>query len=247
MEQMTQKVEQKIEILTTTDYSKFKTIKGNRKISEKHVRELIRSMQDEKIVAPIQVNEHMETVDGQHRVEASKRLKIPVYYYVVRGAGLHTVQKMNSHTENWKTDDYLESYIERGLKDYKIYKEFMDTYKLPHKVNLMILMGADSFNNENMKRFITGELKVNKLEEGVEMANKLMAMKPYYAGYLKRNWILAVIRALKVPGFSWNQFITKAAYQTSKLVDCTTTDHYLQVIEDIYNYKNRIRTHIRKP
>ena len=66
----------------TTDYDIFKQLLGNREINYNHVRRLIKSMQEEYLIVPIQVNEKMEVIDGQHRIAACKELGFPIYYMI---------------------------------------------------------------------------------------------------------------------------------------------------------------------
>lgn len=68
-------------IFHTREYRKFKLIKGNRIVDENHVRALMKSMRNKDLLIPIAVNSKMEVLDGQHRLEARKRLAYDVPYY----------------------------------------------------------------------------------------------------------------------------------------------------------------------
>ena len=229
------------EIKSTTDYSIFKLLKGNRNINPRNLRKIIISMRKKVHRSPIQVNEKMEIIDGQHRLAARKELGIPVEYYISKGADLATVQDLNTNMENWKVDDYLNSYIAKGIKDYIIYKQFLDAYKFNHKITMYLLTGnakgkADVFNN--------GEFKIASIERASDIASKLNLIGAYYEGYKRRTFCYAFVRCLNNKKFVFEEFLNKLTYQRSKLYDCAKVDQYLEIIEEIYNYKRSVKDKI---
>ncbi len=224
------------EILSTKEYSQFIVLKGNRKVDNKHVNHLIESMKIEYYMSPIQVNERMEVIDGQHRIQAARALKLPVYYYIAKGTNLKTVQTLNSNSKDWKTEDYLQSYIEQGLKDYIVYKQFSDAYGYSHRINLALLMGMFT-GEEADKEFRNGEFKIKDIQKAREIAAKLTQVEPYYKGYKRRNFCYAIIRCLKIKGYNHERFLQKLTYQSRKMVDCSNVEQYVELIEEIYNYK----------
>ena len=67
----------KMEILRTNKYEIFKELKGNREISPLRITKIINSIKNVGyIINPIIVNEKMEIIDGQGRLEALRILKI---------------------------------------------------------------------------------------------------------------------------------------------------------------------------
>jgi hypothetical protein len=75
-----------MQIQKTEDYNLFKRIVGNRTINKAQVRRLYDSYSIKPWLiqyCPIIINDNNEVIDGQHRLEAIKRLKIPVYYLQV--------------------------------------------------------------------------------------------------------------------------------------------------------------------
>lgn len=224
------------EILSTKEYDQFSSLKGNRKVDSKHVNHLIESMKTEYYISPIQVNEKMEVIDGQHRLQAARALKYPVYYYIAKGTNLKTVQTLNTNSKDWKTEDYLQSYIEQVVKDYIIYKQFSDVYQFSHKVNLALLTGQIG-SADQLKQFEYGEFKIKDIVKATEVAAKITQVEPHYKGYKRRNFTYAIIRCLKKKEFNWERFMQKVAYQSRKMVDCSNVEQYLELIEEVYNYK----------
>lgn len=223
-----------MEIQVTKDYSLFKALKGNRPLNIKHVQKLVASMRKKRHNSPIQVNEKMEVVDGQHRLEALKELKQPVEYYISKGANLETVQDLNTHSENWKVDDYLSSHISKGIKDYVVYKQFMDSYKFNHKITAFLLSGDPKGDSD---LFNSGNFKIKSVERAASIASKLTEVGQFYPGFKRRTFCYAFVRCLNNPKFLFEDFIRKLSYQRGKLYDCAKVDQYLELIEEIYNYK----------
>ncbi|WP_299997811.1 ParB N-terminal domain-containing protein, partial [uncultured Clostridium sp.] len=66
-------------IQNTKDYLIFKKLEGNRPVVNRRVNKIIASIQNVGyITSPLIVNEKMEVIDGQGRLEALEQLKMPV-------------------------------------------------------------------------------------------------------------------------------------------------------------------------
>ena len=114
-------------IKETKDYEIFKRLEGNRDV--KCVKKIVESIKKiGYMFNPIMVNEKMEIIDGQNRLEAAKQLRLPVYYYVQKGVGVKEAIEMNLGRTNWKPLDYVKSYAEQGRKSYQMLVELLDAY-----------------------------------------------------------------------------------------------------------------------
>ena len=183
-----------IQIYRTKNYDQFYLINGNRDIKMSHVEKLKVSMTEDECMSPIQVNEKMEIIDGQHRFRALQELKKPVYYYIVKGANLSTVQRLNSYTKNWTTDDYVDSFIEAGLNDYKVYREFRNAYKFGNTVSLLLLTQGYAERKEMDSKFRMGTFKVKDIEHAALMAGKLEKLSEFIPWYKDRSWCFAMYK-----------------------------------------------------
>lgn len=126
-------------ILQTMDYSKFKKLKGNRNVDPVRVQRIIQSIKKVGyITSPLIVNEDLEVIDGQGRLEALRILGLPVEYIVHENIGIDECISMNINQINWVDRDYIYSYADRNYKSYILLKNLMEKYKL----NLMILAMA---------------------------------------------------------------------------------------------------------
>ena len=91
-------------VLRTSDYSVFNIMTGNRDVPEIRVRKIKDSIQKNGyIFNPIICNEKMEVVDGQGRLEALKRLGLPVEYIVHPGLTVSDCIVMNAYCRKLTT------------------------------------------------------------------------------------------------------------------------------------------------
>lgn len=123
------------EVYETNNYGIFKRIVGNRKVNPNRVKELVADMtKNGWRLGPIFVNENLEVLNGQHRIQAAQTVGIPVRYLVIKG-GIDDVQDANDSMK-WKMTDYILSYIERGNENYIRLYEIMQKYSASYKLVL---------------------------------------------------------------------------------------------------------------
>lgn len=93
------------------DYTKFKNVSGNRRLDERNVVRLINAMERDGNMSAIlcwEENGHWLVIDGQHRVEACKRLGIPVQMLLARDPmNAAQIALYNSRQKKWNTQNYL--------------------------------------------------------------------------------------------------------------------------------------------
>ena len=59
----------------------------------------------------------------------------------------------------------------------------------------------------------------------------------YYDGYKRRAFIYAMLKLFRNDQYNHLDFLKKLSFQSNKLQDTTNVKLYLQMIEQIYNYK----------
>ena len=116
-------------VYVTKDYGIFKRLVGNRDIPESRISKIVESIQTIGWVHnPIIVNEKMEVIDGQGRLTALQRLKMPIEYIIAEGAGNKDCIYMNSNMVNRKLSDFIKSYAEQGNENYQRLLSLMQRY-----------------------------------------------------------------------------------------------------------------------
>ena len=225
------------QVKITNDYSLFSMLKGNRIINNAHLNRLKKSIREESLCVPIIVNEKHEIIDCQNRYNAWMELDLPVYYIVVRGYGLSQVQRLNSNIKNWNNDDYMECYCQLENPQYLKYRTFKETYGFGHYESIAMLTGHFKGSGLSFTRFRTGDFKIKNYRAACTMAEKLILVQPFYDGFKRRSFVLAMLDLINNPTFEISRLLQKLKYQQSKLVHCTNKEQYLFLLQDIYNYK----------
>ena len=88
-------------VYSTTEYNLFKKLRGNRAINELHVRRLVEAIKEKDLQIPIIVDEDMNVLDGQHRLDAYKIVGNPIFYIVKNKFDLQDVRNVNSVKATW--------------------------------------------------------------------------------------------------------------------------------------------------
>ena len=231
------------QVHTTTDYFLFKPIDGNRNKNLLHINRLKKSMLQNYLFTVIIVNENYEIIDGQHRFHVIEELKLPLNYIVCKGYGLNEVHVLNQISKTWNADDYLQGYVNLGYENYIKYADFKDKYDLGHNETLALLSGNQGSSESHV--FNSGLFKIKSLDEAENIIEKIIMIEPYYVGYKRRSFIYAMISLLKNPNFEFTEFLQKIKIQPTALQDCTTTNNYKVLIEEIYNYRRRDKVNLR--
>lgn len=237
------------QVLQTTDYNLFKKLDGNRRLNKAHVKRLLDSFRKEKLQCPIVVNQNYEIIDGQHRFESSKELGLPVDFIMCNDYGLREVQLLNSNSSNWKKEDYLNAFCDSGEKEYLKFREFMNEFPefgISSCESLLTglargdkqVMCKDSNGNSmrmGIRAFENGELFIPDYEKSRDYAKKILAVKPFYDGFNRRPFVVAMIQVINNPNYSHERFIKKLSTRPQSLFNCSDAPKYKQLIEDIYN------------
>lgn len=235
------------EIQKTNTYSEFKLIKGNRSLNDAHLKNLIRSISRNNMLPsnPIIVNEKMEVIDGQHRLDAGRNLGLPVYYVIRQGAKLGDVQILNTATRKWQVSDYLESYCELGNKSYEILADFIARYEFP--ISASVLMFQQGRYERMMSKFREGDFKAENAEGAEELAQRIIVVRDAEliegTVWRTRAFILACKKLFSI--MPVDQVIHKLKVSGTILKHRRSSEDYLRDFEAAVNFKvqeeNRVR------
>lgn len=224
-------------IKTTTDYSRFKWLKGNRVINAKKVGELIRSISEHGYRGvPIVVNNNMEVIDGQHRLMALKHLKRPVPYIVDDNAGLRECVALNSVSTRWKNSDYIHAQVEQGNESYVILSNLLEKHK-PFSVSTV----AFALNRRSYSRMAmnSGQFVIlDKSEEHIrQVEDDLDLLARLTQGRKARGsrFDMAVLFALGVSGIDRNRLERQVAQMLQSCLPYGTIQAWLMAIRKAYN------------
>ena len=230
-------------IYETTDYSQFKTLEGNRVLTNDRVNKIVESINKVGyLLSPILVNEKMEVIDGQGRLGALERLKLPVHYMVHEGIGVKECQQMNIHQSNWTLYDYIMSYAMLGDENYKRLQSLVDKYReLP--IDVVITSATGNLNNggaNTTKKVKNGKVIVTdkdyeRARWELDYCEKVRQVAKTIGG-AKRPFYLAVIYAYKsLSSDGRNLMETVIRQHAYDFPSLTKPVEYLKHLDGYYN------------
>lgn len=235
-------------ILTTTDYSIFKTLNNNREIDWKHVNTIMLSMKEKLTPFIIPVTKDYQIIDGQHRVEALKKLGLPVYYYIDTNYDKYDMIRLNNNKKDWSNNDYLQFWLKEYKNipnnPYNEYVEFREKYNLLHS-NALLLINLRS-NKDNHNQFKKGNLRFANKKTTYEIAEELLTISKY-AEFVttKKSFQFAYITCRNKKHFDSKIFLSKLSLIPNELVNQVSMKKFIDNIEQIYNYKNKNKINLR--
>ena len=224
---------------STTDYSIFRSVNGNRGLSSSHVNKLTAAIFKKNLLYlfPIIVNEKMELIDGQHRLASAKRLEVPIFYEILKQSGIDDVQKINTSSHGWSQSDYLISWIKRGNKEYMTLSNFMVQYKIPLGCARRLL-GWTTKQSDNIETFKNGQFKVNpegKPEQVVELIKALLMTNSGRILYT-HVCLIALMNIVQNKKYNHERMLDRINVKQPRFYSSEKVIGYIRQIEDVYNY-----------
>lgn len=237
-------------VYRTHNYDLFKIMDDNRDLNLLHVKRLIQSFQDQHLVCPIIVNEKMQVIDGQHRLQASKETGLPVYYIVLPGYTIKQVQILNTNQKNWNRMDFLQMYCEQGKQAYIELRDFMREFPdfgINAAMSLIKLTSSSTHQGQidgkkvHMKDFEEGKLKIPNITKSYVIARKVLDFKPFYKEYHRPGFVSALIPLFSSRVYNHKEMLHKLKNAPAELQlrDSKKIVGYRMQLEDIYNYKRQ--------
>lgn len=239
-------------VYKTTHYPRFEFVTGNREIVKSKVKRIVKEIMrgnDKLPYFPILVSEDAEArymvIDGQHRLEAAKHTKKPIYYILYKDpATTVDIATMNSIPDKWKVADFLNAY--RDLPDYKILEEYHDRYDFPWSFCIMVLqLGTRKVQSGGAKEalrvdFQTGHFKVAYKRQAEEIAKNCMLFEKFLY-WNTTAFALALIRIQDVGKADLDVLVEKFNANPEALTKAGTPKEYCVQLESIYNRHARTR------
>jgi hypothetical protein len=239
---------QTLTIYSTTNYNKFKKLSGNRPLLEGHINTLAKALEEENFLERdyIRVNEDYQIIDGQHRIEAAKKARVPVYFIVQKGATLHDAINDNKGRRNWAIIDYINSYAELGNKDYIKLRDFCfnmkSLYGIQYFVSIELASNADSGGGKKMKSLKDGTLTVStkRIKDSEKIILDLMQIRDEYSieNALHKYFARGFETVCSAEGFKSSVLFKKLGRQRKKLEGCASTAQVVEALLEIYNNRN---------
>ena len=226
------------EVYQTKDYSRFKFIKDNREIRQGHVNNLIKSMKDKGWIpgSYVVVNRLFEIIDGQHRTLAAIAADVPINWTMERSATGDTIRELNKNQKNWQLSDHIHGFVKDGNSHYieldKFIKHFPD-----FKITEAMMFLNNQYKRVGRDVFESGKFTVKDVKKAYLWAENAMSLKPFFERHNGSIFVRALITCMSKPKFRFDEFYHKVKLRPTALVPCGTVEQYIELIEDIYNYR----------
>jgi len=238
------------EILTEKNHKRFRLIKGNRPLIERKVKKIIADYESGTNLfpfCPVLINEEDYVIDGQHRIEACRRLKLIVYYVLVPDLSLVQIAQINAASSNWKVSDYFNCFIESGITEYKTLQFFMDKYSTSLHIAMSLLMeGNCAGGGHGAEKFKSGEFKVlhQKLAEQTMLAVDAYKTLAEFDVAKDRNFVRAIQLLLEGELYKHNDVVSRMKSKKVKIQKKGSWKEFIYHIEELFNKDNSKRQRI---
>ena len=227
----------------TSNYELFQSNSEQRPIKEVHAHRIAENMKNVGFLPskPIQCyrqGKALIVVDGHHRLEAAKSIKIPVYYVVEGADSQETMAAENMLVRKWTIEDFVRLYASRGIADYQVILSYA-AHGIP------VMMVASMLRNEgagsgNVQRVIpSGHFRVKstaKIDQVVRVIKMFNVMHPAVSS---RQFIGALVDCLFCPEFSLDTLVTRIKEHPTTLTKSNNKGQMLAQLEAIYNFRSR--------
>lgn len=238
---MTTKVVGKV--FWTDDLDQFRKLETNRDVLQGRVDKVKKSIKNNGWIkgSAILVNEKMEIIDGQARLEACKQLELPIQYIVGEGIGRKECAAANNSTI-WRQYDWIKSYADGGNTNYKYLQILMDKYA--KKVGTATVMCAVSGTMGIDKTTIQNG-RVNISAERFEMATRALDFVSDFEPYVgklegRKDTIMSAICFLyNADGIDNNKLLAKFKKNRPLLGAVAGAKSAFDELSNIYNYRSK--------
>jgi len=233
----------------TTNYEMFKKSSANRPISQTNLARIVSSIRSKNLLEfrPIIVNDRMEVIDGQHRLEAAKVVGVEIWYKIDKESQTEDILLLNLNQKNWDLGDFLNYYTSSDKEEYVKFDAFIKKENVDIRQGLRLLNVVRSHGFRNFK---SGDFK---FPEGFEMVNVMNSLSKYKAIIslislqkidgskicARHKFKTALLEMLKNEDLDFDVFKEKIAVNLDKVRFCAGANEYLNMLTQIYNWKNR--------
>ena len=222
-------------VFLESNLSKFKLLDGNRGIEESRVEKIIDSIKTVGFInSPIVCNEHYEIIDGQGRLEACKRLGLPIPYIVIDGLGVDECRAMNVNQKNWSTLDFISSYANEGNPSYKYLLDFVRTSGFPFSTSIWIAVQR-KYNPFAIRKgtLVFSEQDYIEARKLCDFLHKFDRIKTNR----QKEFLIAIARVSELKEVDSETLFRKVCKNPRSFENISGCEDCVEVIERIYNFR----------
>ena len=226
----------------TTDMSIFKHLEANREVADQRREKIEKSVKKIGWIIPeIIVNENMEIIDGQGRVEVAKRYGFPVRYQMIPGIGADECISMNLDQTNWKMQDFCKSWEKRGNENYARLNSLVESFKgYSLSVIVCAITGLTSMPSNPIKegRLLCSEEQMKVATKALNWLNRFDKVFADMTNQTGSRFQMALLFIYTMGDVDLSRVEERMLSHPFSRNDSFSNIHTtLQAIERIYNYR----------
>lgn len=212
--------------METTNYAIFKIVDTNRQLSEPHIETLIKSIKKYGFFKskPITINQFFQVSDGQHRLEAAKRLNIPVHYEIDNIDVDESMIVLNNTSNNWRLNEFINHYAAKGYSSYIELQNFYKNYSTEF-IGVSNIVSIFCGSPRSMSKEIRNGKELKKNDNLDLTIDLIRFFKPIFEHTLSANFIRSLITFLNTENINLKD-VEKLKKNAYSIIPCATTDQY---------------------
>jgi ParB-like nuclease domain len=229
----------KTTISYTENLNQFKPSIFQRPISEAHVNHLIDSIQRENRLHlhPVIITSQGFIEDGQHRIEACKRLRLGMYY-VINTKATDEAMIDDQIQKKWVMKDYFNYYVKKEIPEYIKLQYLLAEYELEFQ-QIYTIFATSRWNSS--QKFRDGDFKIsindeNFLKKLAKTQKEIGKSKRTKQMFCRRDFVRALyIFSKKYIAERFNRLLEKIGEHVGDLPEKASEKTYLNKFITIYN------------
>jgi hypothetical protein len=148
------------------------------------------------------------------------------------------IVKHNQDKEVWSFMDNIDTQVKLGNQNYVLLDRFMKNFPDLRPTECIMLV-KNSMNSSNREEIGNGLLKLGDLKIGYEWGHHIMNIKPHFPKYYNKSiFVRALVKIFSTHSeFQMDELLHKIKLRPNMMKPCGTVDQYVQMIEEVYNYR----------
>jgi hypothetical protein len=229
---------------TSSVYSLFDAHEHQQPMSEKHVRHLKESMREygyfpSQSVQVYRKGRRFVIIDGHHRFTAAKELGIP-FTYVVEPESHGDLIGLVNEKKNWKPESYVSLYAGQDNVHYQTLLVYVGK-GIPLHAAASLLYGHSAGSGSLSGVIRDGSFKVKTQDAANQIVSIFERVGEQVPVVKSRVYIEAISLLLYVEEFDPSTFCDRTLANCRMFAKCSTRDQALDLIEEVYNFRSRVK------
>lgn len=185
---------------------------------------------------------HLRVIDGHHRMQAAKNVKVGVYYVIVPKTESAIIGTINSAVRRWDTVSFINYYATAGNAHYVKLRQYIESGLTP-MVAVNALGGHCGPGGNQSNKIATGEWEVRSIQHADKLI-EIMEQLDGMAVVKSTPFLMAVLVLLHLPQFDIEWFIQRLQKNPGLIERRSNRDQMLELIEEAYNLHRREKTNL---